>query len=75
MMDTCDTLVNCIFDRIVVVLEFKLDGSAKSALAQIKTHQYATKYLGRGKPVHLIGVNFAAEAGEVQEWVEEIVTR
>ncbi|MCB0186114.1 MAG: AAA family ATPase, partial [Caldilineaceae bacterium] len=56
----------------IYLFEFKLDGSAETALAQIKTHQYATKYRGRVKPVHLVGVNFAAETGEVREWLEEV---
>jgi hypothetical protein len=62
-------------DRNVTAPEFKLDGSAATALAQIKTHQYATKYLDKAKPVHLVGVNFDAETGTVQEWLEEIVSR
>ena len=56
----------------IYLFAFKLDGSAEVALAQIKTHQYATKYRGYAKPVHLVGVNFVAETGEVREWLEEI---
>jgi len=56
----------------IYLFEFKLDGSAEAALAQIKNHHYATKYLGRGKPVHLVGVNFVVATGELQEWREEV---
>lgn len=59
-------------DRIYL-FEFKLDDSAAVALAQIKTHQYATKYLNQGKPVHLVGVNFNVTTGEVKEWLTATV--
>lgn len=56
----------------IYLFEFKLDGSAEAALAQIKNHHYATKYLDRGKPVHLVGINFVVATGELQEWREEV---
>ena len=35
------------------------------ALQQLKDKRYAQKYLGRGEPVHLIGVEFSKDARNV----------
>ena len=71
MMDTCDTLVNCILDRTVGTLEesadlsfeCKLNGNAEVALAQIKTHEIWDKTSGHGQAAYLAGVNFAGGDG------------
>ncbi len=52
----------------VYLFEFKLSGSAAEALAQIETRAYFTPYLSKGKPVHLLGVNFEMESRSVAEW-------
>lgn len=57
----------------IYLFEFKMDGSAETALNQIKTHQYATKYLNDSKPIHLVGVNFTVESGAISEWQEEVI--
>ena len=53
-----------LFNGQVFVFEFKVvEHTAKGdALAQIKTQGYADKYLGRGEPVHLIGIEFSRAA-------------
>lgn len=57
-------------DRIFL-FEFKLDGSADEALAQIKETDYPQKYGGRGIPVTLVGANFDSTKRIVTEWKAE----
>ncbi len=52
----------------VYIFEFKLSGSAAEALAQIETRAYFAPYLAKGKPLHLLGVNFEMESRSVAEW-------
>ena len=52
----------------VYVIEIKLDGSAASALQQIKTQRYGDPYLEQEKEVIALGVNFSSESREVVEW-------
>ncbi len=44
----------------VFLFEFKVveRQAGSEALAQIRARGYADKYLGRGEPVHLIGITF-----------------
>lgn len=51
----------------VFIFEFKLDGSADEALAQIKERGYEEKY-GLRDAVYLIGVNFGAQERGVVDW-------
>ena len=57
----------------VYIFEFKLGGEAERALRQIRERGYAEKYLGRGKPLHLVGVQFDMEGRGVTEWQTESV--
>ena len=57
----------------VFVFEFKLYESKEAALAQIKEKEYHLKYLGAGKPVHLIGVEFDRDQRNIGEWEVETV--
>nr|VFK63781.1 MAG: PD-(D/E)XK nuclease superfamily protein [Candidatus Kentron sp. UNK]VFK70897.1 MAG: PD-(D/E)XK nuclease superfamily protein [Candidatus Kentron sp. UNK] len=52
----------------VWIFEFKLDGSADAALAQIQDKDYAAPYAAAGKPVYLVGVNFDSKRRNVGEW-------
>ena len=54
-------------DRIYL-FEFKLDGSAADALAQIKTVEYYQKYQQRGLAMILIGANFDSKARKITDW-------
>jgi hypothetical protein len=60
-------------DEAVFIFEFKLEGSAAEALAQIREKAYFTPYLLREKAVYLAGVNFDMEARNVAEWVVELM--
>jgi hypothetical protein len=53
------------------VIEFKVNGSAADAIAQIKTKGYYQKYLHQNKEVVLIGLGCADK--EVKELVVETV--
>ena len=55
-------------DTEVFIFEFKLYEPKESALAQIREKEYHLKYLGAGKAVHLIGVEFDREKRNIGEW-------
>ena len=61
-----DTVVHT--KQQIVIIEFKLDGSASSALKQIREKRYGSPYLGKGKEVLALGVNFSSATKEVAEW-------
>jgi hypothetical protein len=62
-----DTLV--ITQDFVYCIEFKLDGTAEAALAQIDSKEYAFPWTGSGKKVFKVGVNFDFEKRNIGEWV------
>lgn len=57
----------------IIILEFKLAkyGSAAEAIEQIKTRNYAAKYLSESKPIHLIGISFDETTRNVAEIISE----
>jgi hypothetical protein len=57
----------------VYCFEFKLDGTAEAALAQIDTKEYAIPWTGRGKKVFKVGVNFDFEKKNIGEWISAVV--
>ena len=61
-----DTVVHT-QDRIYV-MEFKLDASAESALAQIREKRYGSSFLTQGKEVIALGVSFSSAEKAVAEW-------
>ena len=52
----------------VYIFEFKRDGSADEALAQIEAKGYARPYEADPRTIYKIGVNFSSETGTVEEW-------
>lgn len=56
-------------DRIFI-FEFKLGGTAATALQQSKDKAYAEKYRLHGKPITLVGANFDYKARKLTEWTE-----
>jgi hypothetical protein len=62
-----DTLVET--RDFVYCFEFKLDGSAEAALAQIDTKEYAYPWTGSGKKVFKVGVDFDFEKRNIGKWV------
>jgi hypothetical protein len=62
-----DTLVET--PEIVYCFEYKLNGTAEEALAQIDTKEYAYPWTGSGKKVFKVGVNFDFEKRNIGNWV------
>lgn len=60
-------------DYIYYITELKLDGSAESALKQIKDKRYYEKYMKKGNTIHLLGINFSSKKGNITEWKEDII--
>ncbi len=61
--------------QAIYVFEFKLielDTPAGDALAQIRQKGYCQKYLNRGRPVYLIGIDFSRAQRNIVgfEWAE-----
>jgi hypothetical protein len=62
-----------VYQNKLYLFEFKLDGSAESAIAQIKEKGYANAYLNQGLEIYLLGFNFSSQTKKVAEWkVEKI---
>ena len=55
-------------DSYIYIFEFKRDGTADEALAQIEAKGYARPYEADPRTLYKIGVNFSSETGTVEEW-------
>ena len=64
--------VDCILETpdYVYIFEFKLDGSADEALAQIEEKGYARAYLTDKRKTVRIGVVFSSQTRTIAEWKE-----
>ena len=62
--------VDCIVEtpRYIYIFEFKLDGSADEALAQIEERGYARPYSADSRRVLRIGASFSSATGTIEEW-------
>ena len=56
-------------DGYVYVMEFKLDGSAEEAIAQIEAKQYALPFASDSRKVYRIGVNFSSTTRNIDRWI------
>ncbi|MFW6307529.1 MAG: ATP-binding protein [Campylobacterales bacterium] len=45
-------------ERTIYIIEFKVDAKKGEALTQIKTNEYAKKYLNLNKAIYLVGIEF-----------------
>ena len=54
----------------VYILEFKLDGTADEALAQIDRQQYTLPYQDDPRQIHRIGISISSQSRTVEEWKE-----
>ena len=52
----------------VYVFELKLDGSAQTAIEQIKSKGYMRPYERSGKQLTAVGVNFSSEQRTISDW-------
>ena len=55
-------------DNYVYLFEFKVESTADEALAQIKAHEYATRYAADRREVICVGVNFGRRKRNITEW-------
>jgi hypothetical protein len=55
-------------DRFIHLFEFKIDGSADDALAQIRERDYFRKYASDPREKVLVGVNFSTATRNIGEW-------
>ena len=53
----------------VYVMELKMRGTAKEALDQIESKEYAIPYQAEGKPVVKIGIAFSQETKTAEDWM------
>ena len=58
-------------DNYVYLFEFKVESSAEEALAQIRKHEYATRYAADRREVICVGVNFGRRKRNITEWKVE----
>ena len=65
--------VDCIVetDKYVYIFEFKLDGTAAEALAQIEEKGYARPYEADSRKLFRIGAVFSSQTGTISEWAVE----
>jgi hypothetical protein len=61
-----DTLIET--KRYVYCFEFKLNGTAEEALAQISTKEYLLPWEGSRKQLFKVGVNIDSEKRNISEW-------
>ena len=66
--------VDCIVEvpDYIYIFEFKLDGTAAEAVAQINDKGYAKPYEADPRPLYKIGVSFSSETGTVSDWAVEV---
>ena len=64
---------DCIVEtpKYVYIFEFKLDGTADEALAQINSRGYGKAYEADSRQVYFIGASFSSKTGTVEEWKAE----
>ena len=55
--------------QYIYVMEFKFEGSAEDAIAQIDSRNYALPFMSDGRKVYKIGVNFSAETRNIEKWI------
>ena len=67
---TADGRIDAVVENAdtVYVLEFKLNGTAQDALAQIKDKNYCLPYSNSDKKVIAVGVEFSWQTRNIAEW-------
>ena len=55
--------------QYIYLMEFKFEGSAEDAIAQIESRNYALPFISDGRKVYKIGVNFSAETRNIDRWI------
>ncbi len=55
----------------IYVMEFKLNGTAEEALAQINDKNYALPFVADGRKLVKVGVNFSSQTRNIERWIIE----
>jgi hypothetical protein len=58
-------------DKYTYVMEFKLNGTAEEALAQINDKNYALPFAVDNRKLIKVGVNFSSKARNIERWIIE----
>jgi hypothetical protein len=53
------------------VMEFKLDGTAEEALAQINSKNYSLPFATDTRKLIKVGVNFSSKTRNIDRWIVE----
>lgn len=71
--ETSEGRIDCVVEcpRYVYIMESKLNGSADTALQQIKDKGYAKPYAADSRKVIAIGINFSSEKGTIDGYKVE----
>lgn len=56
----------------LILIEFKYDGSAEDAIAQIKTQEYYKRYTGQYGNIILVGINYSTKTKAHQCQIEKL---
>ena len=70
---TADGRIDAVVENAdsVYMLEFKLNGTAQDALAQIKDKDYCLPYRNSGKKAIAVGIGFSWQTRNIAEWVKK----
>jgi hypothetical protein len=68
---TFSRLIDCVVKtaRRIYIFEFKLEGSAESALEQIVRRRYAERWLDDGREIVTVGVSFGQKERNIEGWI------
>jgi hypothetical protein len=58
-------------DSYTYIMEFKLDGTAEEALAQINDKNYALPFAVDNRKLIKVGVNFSSKTRNIEHWIVE----
>ena len=56
----------------LILIEFKYDGSAEEAIAQIKTQEYCKRYVGQYRNIIIVGINYSTKTKDHQCLIEKL---
>ena len=55
--------------QYIYVMEFKFEGSAEDAIAQIESRNYVLPFMPDGRKVYKVGINFSSETRNIEKWI------
>jgi hypothetical protein len=70
---TCEGRIGLLLqtDAYTYVIEFKLNGTAEEALAQINDKNYALPFAADNRQLIKVGVNFSSKTRNIERWIVE----